>query len=92
MDSFDHRRWLSPSQSKTLVQDNFQPFSSGARQCIAIHLVMIEMRLFVSVFFRECAGVKLAPSTTDASMRILDRFHICPNAKRCEVVVADEKA
>ena len=91
-DSFDHRRWLSPSQSKTLVQDRFQPFSSGARACIAIHLVMIELRLFVSIFFRDCAGVKLAPTTTEASMRILDRFHISPNAKRCEVVVPAGKA
>lgn len=91
-EKFDHTRWLSPSQSKTLVQDKFQPFSSGARACIAIHLVMIELRVFVSVFFRDCAGVKLAPSTTDASMRILDRFHISPNAKRCEVIVPDEKA
>ena len=48
--------------------------------------------MFVSVFFRECAGVKLAPSTTEASMRVLDRFHISPNAKRCEVVVSGEKA
>ncbi len=53
---------------------------------------MIELRVFVSVFFRECRGAKLAPSTTDASMRILDRFHISPNAKRCEIVVPDEKA
>lgn len=89
---FDHRRWLSPSQSKTLIQDKFQPFSSGARACIAIHLVMIEMRVFVATFFREFAGVKLAPWTTDASMRILDRFHIAPVSKRCEVIVPAGKA
>ena len=87
---FDHKRWLSPSQSKTLIQEKFQPFSSGARACIAIHLVMIELRVFVSVFFRECAGAKLAPSTTEKSMRVLDRFHIQPNSKRCEVIIPRE--
>ena len=92
VDRFDHRRWLSPEQSKTMIQDKFQPFSSGARACIAIHLVMIEMRLFVSMFFRECAGAKLAPSTTDASMKILDRFHIAPRTKRCGVIVPPAKA
>lgn len=89
---FDYRRWLDPSQSKALIQDKFQPFSSGARACIAIHLVMIELRLFVATFFREFAGAKLAPSTTDASMRIVDRFHIAPVSKRCEVVVPERKA
>lgn len=84
---FDHRRWLSPSQSKALIQDKFQPFSSGARACIATHLVMIEMRLFVATYFREFAGVKLAPSTTEASMRITDRFHIAPVSKHCDVVI-----
>jgi len=92
MDRFDHRRWLSPSQSKNPIQDKFQPFSSGARACIAIHLVMIEMRLFVAVFFREFAGAKLAPSTTDESMRITDRFHIAPKSKRCEIIIPDEES
>ena len=92
MNRFDHKRWLLPSQSKTLVQDKFQPFSSGARACIATHLVMMEMRLFVAGFFREFVGVKLAPSTTDASMRILDRFHISPTSGRCDVIVPGKKA
>jgi cytochrome P450 len=85
--SFDHKRWLSPSANKNMIQDKFQPFSSGARACIAIHLVMIEMRLFVAVFFREFAGAKLAPSTTSNSMKIIDRFHIAPTAHRCEIIV-----
>ena len=53
---------------------------------------MIEMRLFVATFFKEFAGVKLAPSATDASMRIIDRFHIAPVTKRCEVIIPDVKA
>jgi len=89
---FDPKRWLDPSQSKALIQDKFQPFSSGARACIATHLVMIEMRLFVAIFFRECAGVRLAPSVTDRSMRILDRFHIAPVTHNCDVIVPGEKA
>lgn len=92
VDRFDYRRWLSPSQSKALIQDKFQPFSSGARACIATHLVMIEMRLFVATYFREFAGVKLAPSTTEASMRITDRFHIAPVSKHCDVIVPAGKA
>ena len=91
-DRFDYRRWSSPSQSKALIQDKFQPFSSGARACIATNLVMIEMRLFVATYFREFAGVKLAPSTTDETMRITDRFHIAPVSKHCEVIVPNKKA
>ena len=53
---------------------------------------MIEMRLFVAGFFREFVGVKLAPSTTDASMRILDRFHISPISGHCDVIIPVEKA
>lgn len=87
---FDHRRWLSPSQSKALTQDNFQPFSAGARNCIAMHLVMIELRLFAATFFREFRGAKLAPSTTDESMKIQDRFHIGPIARSCKIILPAE--
>jgi cytochrome P450 len=64
---------MKPGQSKALQTDKFQPFSSGARGCIAIHLVMTELRLFVATFFRELPGLKLAPSVTEESMVILDR-------------------
>ena len=92
VDRFDYKRWHLPSQSKALVQDKFQPFSSGARACIAINLAMFEMRIFVATFFREFAGVKFAPSTTDASMRIIDRFHIAPVSKHCDVIIPAGKA
>lgn len=92
MNRFDPERWCAPGQSKALTSDTFQPFSSGARACIAIHLVMTELRLFTAQFFREFPGLKLGPSVSDKSMRILDRFHIAPVSKSLEVIVPEPKA
>ena len=64
---------MKPGQSKALQTDKFQAFSSGARGCIAIHLVMTELRLFVATFFRELPDLKLGPSVSEKSMRISDR-------------------
>ena len=64
---------MKPGQSKALQTDAFQPFSSGARGCIAIHLVMTELRLFCATLFRELPGLSLGASVTDKSMRISDR-------------------
>ena len=64
---------MVPGQSKALQTDVFQPFSSGARGCIAIHLVMTELRLFVATFFRELPGISLSASVTPQNMKVDDR-------------------
>lgn len=84
---FDHRRWLDPTRSKSLVQDAFQPFSSGTRVCIAYNLVMVELRLFVAAFFTEFPNAKISSRTTDEGMRIIDRFHIGPRDQCCHINV-----
>ncbi|KAH8813008.1 putative cytochrome P450 [Xylogone sp. PMI_703] len=84
---FDHTRWLDPSQSHALAQDRFQPFNVGTRMCAAYHLAMMEIRLMATVFFKTFPGAKLAPSVTDESMEMIDRFNLIPKYHRCEIIV-----
>ncbi|CAK3809101.1 cytochrome p450 [Lecanosticta acicola] len=55
-EKFDPERWLK--RSKALTQDAFHPFSSGPRACIAIHLIMTELRLFAAHFFWEFSRIE----------------------------------
>ena len=65
----------------------FHPFGVGARSCIGIHLARMELRYAVANLFRECPGLKLAPSTTPESMEMLNFFLISPKSHRCEVTL-----
>src|SRR3569833_568688 len=71
---FDHSRWLPDSNLSEQAKMSFNPFGYGARQCLGIHLGRIEMRLAAAMFFRECAGARLAPSATPESMDVMDSF------------------
>lgn len=84
---FDVSRWLGESRkSNSAGQLAFFPFGTGSRICLGIHLAYMELRLAAAEFFRECRGVKLAPSVTKESMGFENYFLIAPRGHMCEVV------
>ncbi|KAK4646105.1 hypothetical protein QC761_207400 [Podospora bellae-mahoneyi] len=87
-DVFDHTRWLPGKQLSERAKMSFNPFGYGARQCLGVHLGRIEMRLAAAMFFRECAGAKLAASATPESMVVVDSFIAgVPKSRRLEITM-----
>ena len=86
-ETFDHARWLAPNVMSDAAKAAYSPFGAGTRICLGIHVAKMELRLAAAVFFRECKGAKLAPSTTDASMDIENFFLIAPKGHQCEIVI-----
>lgn len=88
MTSFDHTRWLPENPLSERAKMSFNPFGQGARQCLGIHLGRMEMRLSAAMFFRECAGARLAASATPESMSVVDSFIAgLPRDRRCAIVL-----
>ncbi|KAK3700186.1 hypothetical protein LTR37_016065 [Vermiconidia calcicola] len=85
--TFDHTRWLSSEPTSQEAKTAFSPFGAGSRVCIGMHLAYMELRLATAIFFKECRGAKLAPSTTPKSMEIENTFLIAPKAGQCRIVV-----
>ncbi|KAF2025813.1 cytochrome P450 [Setomelanomma holmii] len=89
--TFNPQRWISSKEGhiaealSPAAKTAFHPFGVGARSCIGIHLARMELRYAVAFFFRECRGIKLAPSTTPESMDFENFFLIAPKAHRCEI-------
>ncbi|KAK4175371.1 cytochrome P450 [Triangularia setosa] len=89
-DVFDHTRWLPGNQLSERAKISFNPFGYGARQCLGMHLGRIEMRLAAAMFFRECAGAKLAASATPESMVVVDSFIAgVPKSRRLEITMKE---
>jgi cytochrome P450 len=65
----------------------FQPFGYGTRACLAPNLALIELRLAIAVFFRECKGARLAADMSDDDMVQRMLFFSFPKGKRCNIVV-----
>ncbi|KAL4877792.1 cytochrome P450 [Aspergillus karnatakaensis] len=84
---FDISRWLGKNRKNNLAEQlAFLPFGAGSRICLGIHLAYMELRLAAAEFFRECRGVRLAPSVTKESMGFENYFLIAPRGHMCEVV------
>ncbi|CAK1361654.1 putative sterigmatocystin biosynthesis P450 monooxygenase STCB [Cercospora beticola] len=85
-EEFDHTRWLRGlSQAQSLA---FSPFGHGSRQCLGLYLGRMEMRLATAMFFRDCAGAKLAASATAESMEVYDSFIAgLPRDRRLEITM-----
>ncbi|KAL3462838.1 cytochrome P450 [Aspergillus heterothallicus] len=90
---FDVARWLpgkdgeeSAERMASQAQAAFSPFGAGARICLGIHLAYMELRLAAAEFFRECRGVRLAPSATWESMEPENYFLIAPRGHKCEIM------
>ncbi|CAI6332173.1 unnamed protein product [Periconia digitata] len=92
--TFNPYRWLpgedgSPAEALSAdAKIAFHPFGVGQRSCVGIHLARMEMRYAVAFMFRECKGLKLAPSTTPETMEFENFFLITPKGHRCDVQFA----
>ena len=81
--SFLPERWLRKGTEKLTMC----AFGAGSRICLGVHLAYMEMRYAVALFFRECRGARLAPSSTSDTMSMEHYFLISPKAKRLNVML-----
>lgn len=51
----------------------------------------MEMRYAVAFMFRECKGLKVAPTTTPETMEFENFFLITPKGHRCDVEFAKKE-
>jgi len=68
------------------MREHLMYFGGSARMCVGQNVARIEILHAVSRFFRECEGVRLADSTTEESMAMVDYFAITPRGGKCVVV------
>lgn len=59
----------------------------GSRACIGKHLAMMQLRLAAALLFRECRGLRLAPSCTDESMEQVQWVFTAPRGGKCEMTL-----
>jgi len=84
---FKPERWLKEAEMPAAAKTAFCAFGAGAYTCLGIHLAYMEMRYAAALFFRECKGARLAPSTTEESMEMENYFVITPKSHRCEITL-----
>lgn len=86
---FDEHRFENPTPD---MKAAFSTFMLGSRSCLGRQLAMMEMRLAIALFFRECKGMRLGQGTTDESMEQVMRIFITPRGKKCDITLVDELA
>lgn len=55
--------------------------------CIGLHLANMELAFAAAVFLRECPTAKIASTTTNEDMEMVNFFLIPPKNHKCEIVV-----
>jgi len=77
---FNPDRWLNPTPA---MKEHIMVFGGPARLCVGQNIARLELLRAVAKFFRECGNTRLAASTTDESMEMVDYFAIKPRAGVC---------
>ena len=83
---FDPSRWMV-SEISPAAKSTFCAFGAGATSCLGINLAWMELRYATAFFFRDCKGIRLAPSCTPESMGLENYFVIVPKGHKCEVTL-----
>lgn len=65
----------------------YSPFGWGPRSCLGIHFAQMEMRYAAALFFRTFPTARLAPVTTDLTMKPDEFFVISPVGKECKIIL-----
>ncbi|KAF2443376.1 cytochrome P450 [Karstenula rhodostoma CBS 690.94] len=76
---FNPDRWNNPTPA---MKEHMMAFGAPARMCLGHNIARLEILHAVSKLFRECPQTALHPSTTEASMEMVDYFAIKPKAER----------
>lgn len=82
---FDPDRWIDPTPE---MKENFMPFGGSARSCLGQNIARLEVLQATARLLRQCPNLKLAPSTTEKSMKPLEFFVGRPRGGKCEVMLA----
>lgn len=89
MNRFNPERFLEIEHRRLEQKSAFAAFGAGARTCLGMHLAYMELRLAVAMFFRDCAGARLAPASDDA-MDMINFFGAIPKKRRCDITLMRE--
>lgn len=84
---WDPERWLSPSKSADAerAKEMFMPFSKGPRICLGKSMAVMELKKTTAALVMQ-TRFRVAPSTKDEDMVMIDHFLAIPKGGKCELV------
>ena len=86
--SYDLERFLQNAYMAQEQKSAFAAFGAGARTCLGIHLAYMELRMAAALFFRECAGARLALSSQN-DLDMVNFFGSAPAGQSCNVTLRE---
>lgn len=84
---YDPSRWLDGKEQSAAAKSTFCAFGAGAYSCLGINLAWMELRYATAFLFRECRGMRIAPSMSADCMDLENYFVIVPKGHTCEVTL-----
>ncbi|THV73711.1 cytochrome P450 monooxygenase-like protein [Aureobasidium pullulans] len=84
---YDPSRWLDGKEQSAAAKSTFCAFGAGAYSCLGINLAWMELRYATAFLFRECRGMRIAPSMSADCMDLENYFVIVPKGHKCEVTL-----
>ncbi|GME41740.1 Cytochrome P450 [Neofusicoccum parvum] len=86
-DEFDISRWMPDTILTDTQKLVYSPFGWGPRSCLGIHFAQMEMRFATAFFFRTFPTARLAPATTESTMKPREFFVISPVGSECKIIL-----
>ncbi len=88
---FEPERFLHDAYTIPEQRSAFAAFGAGARVCLGVHLAYMEIRMATALFFRDCAGARLALEAPD-DMDMVNFFGGVPKSQRCNITLTRSDA